>query len=102
MHPIDIRYFEDLARLVGEEHAGALDPETAGMMACIGIVKGVEFAPDERMRRILGNAARVGGTMAMIQSYAPRLDLSRYPDRQWLEAARMGYPAFEQDGRTLL
>jgi hypothetical protein len=70
IHPVDTRYFLDLANLVAEEHEDAVDPEIAGMLAAIGIVKGEPFDPDERMRRILGEAALVGSYMARHQLQA--------------------------------
>jgi hypothetical protein len=100
IHPIDIRYFEDLARLVDEEHEDAIDPETAGMMAAIGIEKGVPFEPDRRMTRILEEAARVGGYMALAISFAPRSDVRRYDDRQWMEIGNTGYPEYRQGNHT--
>ena len=38
----------------------ALDPERLGLFASIGIEKGKPFAPDERMKKILTEAAAVG------------------------------------------
>jgi hypothetical protein len=102
IHPSDFRYFEDLAALVNEEHEDALDPETRGMLAAIGIVKGRPFNPDERMRRILREAALVGGNMALVTSYAPRLPVRRYQDRRWFEIGNTGYPEFLQDGHVML
>jgi hypothetical protein len=102
IHPVDIRYFEDLARLVGEEHDDAIDPETAGMLAAIGIVKGQPFEPDERTRRILGEAATVGSFMALATSYRSRLPLRRYAGRQWIEIGNTGYPDYRVGNHTLL
>jgi hypothetical protein len=102
IHPVDIRYFEDLAALVAEEHEHAIDAETAGMLAAIGIEKNKPFEPDQRMRRILGEAATVGSFMALATSYKSRLPLQRYPDRQWIEIANTGYPDFLVDNHRLL
>jgi hypothetical protein len=102
IHPVDARYFEDLAKLVAEEHDDAIDPETAGMLAAIGIVKGERFEPDARMRRILGEAALVGSYMALATSYKPRLPLTRYEDRQWIEIANTGYPDYRRSNHTML
>lgn len=102
IHPVDIRFFEDLAALVGEEHPDAIDPETAGLLATLGIAHGVPFAPDERMTRILGEAAKVGSAMALATSYRTRLPLQRYDDRQWIEIGNTGYPYYTQDGHTML
>ena len=38
----------------------ALDPETLGLLAAIGIEKGKPFSPNDRMKKILADAAAVG------------------------------------------
>ena len=58
--PNDFRHFELLDALVQMEPAEALDTELAGQFAAIGIVKGEEFKPDARLRKILDDAAAVG------------------------------------------
>lgn len=102
IHPVDTRYFEDLADLIGSEHPEAVDSETAGMLASIGIEHGKTFEPDERMTEILGEAAKVGSAMALATSYRTRLPLQRYDDRQWIEIGNTGYPYYEKDGHTML
>ena len=102
IHPIDFRFFTDLADLVASEHPDALDVETKGMLAAIGIEHGKEFAPDDRMTDILTESARVGSAMALATSYRSRLPLQRYDDRQWIEIGNTGYPVYEQDGHTML
>ncbi|MFC1842020.1 DUF1254 domain-containing protein, partial [Candidatus Dependentiae bacterium] len=56
IYPNDYSYFKMLNELVQMEPAEALDPELAGQFAAIGIVKDKEFAPDERLRKILEKA----------------------------------------------
>ena len=58
--PSDFGFFELLNELVQAEPAGSTDAELLGQLAAIGIVKGKPFAPDERMRRTLEDAAAVG------------------------------------------
>ena len=58
--PNDFGHYEMLNELVQMEPAEALDPELAGQFAAIGIVKGKEFAPDARMRKILEEAVAFG------------------------------------------
>jgi hypothetical protein len=58
--PNDASYYEMLNALVQEEPAEALDPELAGQFAAIGIVKGQPFKPDDRMRKVLVEAAALG------------------------------------------
>jgi hypothetical protein len=62
--PNDFGHYELLDRLVQLEPAEALDPELAGQFAAFGIAKGEEFAPDDRLRGILDEAAAVGNAAA--------------------------------------
>ena len=102
IHPVDGRYFDDLAAMVEYEHEDSVDPEVAAQLAQIGISKGTPHAPDERMRGILDEAARVGSVMAFGISNAPRTDHLRTPDRQWFGLIA-GYPTFRDEaGRPLI
>ena len=102
IHPIDGRYFQHLAAMIDYEPADAIDPEVAASLAQLGISKGTPFAPDERMRGILEEAARVASVMAFALCNAPRNDYRLYPDRQWFNTPP-GYPSFHDDqGRPMV
>lgn len=62
--PNDASYYELLDAVVQSEPAEALPPELAGQFAAIGIRKGQRFAPDARMRRILGDAVALANATA--------------------------------------
>ncbi len=70
--PNDYSFFEKLHALIQQEPAHYLGPEAKGMMAAIGIEKGKPFEPDERMKRILTDAAAIGNAAARAISYFPR------------------------------
>lgn len=57
--PADYTFYEMLNELVQAHPADALDPEIAGQLAAVGIVKGKAFSPDARMKKILTEAAVV-------------------------------------------
>ena len=102
IHPTDIRYFEDLASMVDYEPADAISLDEAAELAQIGIEKGRPFAPDDRMRAILDEAARVASFMAFAITNAPRSDPRRYPDREWFDMIP-GYPSFiDAGGRPMI
>ena len=61
---IDFSFFEEVNQVVQEEPNEAMDPETLGLLASIGIEKGKPFAPDARMKKILTEAAAVGNATA--------------------------------------
>jgi hypothetical protein len=77
--------WETVNELVQQEPAGAGEPETMGLLAAVGIVKGKPFAPDERMRKILQDAVVVGNATARTVSFAPRAEdgFAYYPDSAW-------------------
>lgn len=58
--PSDSGFFEMINENVQNEPATSYDVELAGQLAAIGIVHGKEFKPDERMKKILSDAAAVG------------------------------------------
>jgi hypothetical protein len=83
--PNDASYYEMLNALVQEEPADALDPELAGQFASIGIVKGQAFKPDDRLRKVLVEAAALGN--ATSRAIGTRARASEgfvyYPGSSW-------------------
>ena len=100
IHANDATYFDELNAIVQNEPADAFDPEIAGLLASIGIRKNEPFKPDERMQRILADAAAVGNATARALLFRPR-DRERfyfYPDRQWYTAFAGGSHEFIANG----
>jgi hypothetical protein len=101
VHANDFTFYEELDELVQEEPIEALDAERAGQLTAIGIVKGQPFAPGDRMRAILENAARIGGGMARAIGYAPR-DPGAVLYGSWKNAFVGGSHEFLRNGARLL
>ncbi len=80
----DASFFEHVATVVQEEPLDAIDPETRGLLAAVGIRKDKAFAPDERMWRILAEAAAVGNATGRALLFSTR-DPSAYyyPNSAW-------------------
>ena len=68
--PSDFSYWEMLNEAVQSQPAEAMDPEIAGQIAAIGIVKGKPFNPDARMRKILNEALAVGNAAGRVCRWA--------------------------------
>ena len=69
----------------------------------VGIVAGKPFAPDERMRSILDEAARIGAAIVRSLVFAPRdPDVYYYPDSTWATAFVGGSHEFLANGARLL
>jgi hypothetical protein len=84
MPATDASLFKHIAQVVQEEPLDATDPETRGLLASIGIRKGSPFAPDERLRRILADAATVGNATGRVLVFSTRdRNAFFYPNSAW-------------------
>ncbi len=84
IHANDVTFFEEVAAVVHEEPLEAVDPETRGLLASIGIQKGKPFDPDVRMERILAEAAAVGNATARAIAFNTRdKGAYYYPNSAW-------------------
>jgi hypothetical protein len=102
-HAMDFSYWEEVNQVVQEEPRGAIDPETLGLLASIGIEKGKKFVPDDRMKKILTEAAAVGQATARALTYRSRLKEAKlFPDSAWQSAFVGGSYEFLHDGARLL
>lgn len=72
IHPTDGSYFTHLNDLIQQESIDIVGPELKGLFSSIGIEKGREFNPDERMLEIYDEAARIGMGMARSIVWYPR------------------------------
>jgi hypothetical protein len=72
VNPADYRFWELLNDVVQEEPAKSLDQIRMGYFASVGIQKGKPFSPDERMKKILTEAAAVGDATARTIAFHPR------------------------------
>ncbi len=100
--PSDFGYFENLDKIIQAEPIDAISPEVRGAIASIGIVKGQPFAPDERMKNLLTEAATLGDATSRAITYAPRISgVYIYPDDPksvWTTAYANKNTSFEADG----
>jgi hypothetical protein len=84
INPADYPFWELLNEVVQEEPSESLDQIRLGFYAAIGIQKGKPFAPDERMKNILTEAAAVGDATARTISFHMRQKEGYYyADSAW-------------------
>jgi len=74
IHANNYEFYEELNEIIQREPISVWDPELLGLFSAIGIQKGKEFKPDERMKKILAEAAAVGNATARAISFRSRLD----------------------------
>jgi hypothetical protein len=82
--PGDYAFWELLNNVVQEEPSEGSDPTTLGLFASIGIVKGQPFSPDQRMKKILTDAANIGAVTARTIAFKVRSkDAYFFPNSAW-------------------
>src|SRR5271165_2034199 len=88
MYPTDFRFWEKLKAFVDYGPVECIAPETRGILASIGIIKGVPFNPDAQARQTLTRALETAPKMIYAARVAGRADGADryYTDRQWLNA----------------
>ena len=107
IHANNFHFYEEVHEVLEMEPNEALDPETLGLFASIGLQKGKPFAPDERMKKILTEAAAVGNATARALSFRSRDEASYiYPGSSWWIPSSSGYQfllvpgVFDLDSRS--
>jgi hypothetical protein len=99
--PGDYTFWEMLNKVIQEEPPGGSDPTTLGLFASIGIVKGKPFAPDERMKKILTDAASIGAVTARTIAFKIRdKDAYYFPNSTWRLPFFGGYKFESSPGVT--
>jgi hypothetical protein len=90
--PSDYSFFEMINENVQNEPATSYDVELAGQLAAIGIAHGKAFKPDDRMKKILSDAAAVGQATgrALQWQFA-----DQHPDWAYYEGSHWGNMLFE-------
>ncbi|MEZ5858834.1 MAG: DUF1254 domain-containing protein [Geminicoccaceae bacterium] len=99
VYPADFTFWELLNEVVQQEPVASLDPVTLGFFAAIGIEKGKPFAPDDRMKKILGQAAAIGdATSRAIVFHNRDANAFYYRGSNWQRGFTGGYNFQSQPG----
>jgi hypothetical protein len=95
--PSDVSFFEMINAAIQQQPADSYNPELAGQLAAIGIVKGKPFNPDARMRKILTDAAAVGNAAGRALNWRANEvpGWSYYPGSAWTNMLWQGGANFE-------
>jgi hypothetical protein len=97
IHTNDYTFYEHLNEVIQYEPLEMLDVETRGLFASIGMQKGKEFAPNQRMQKILSDAVAIANAAARSIVWYPRIEgsvdnlsgIKVYPDNpdsNWIMA----------------
>ena len=101
VHANNFEFYHELAHVIEREPVGLIDPELRGLFAAIGIEKGEEFAPDERMKKILEEAVAVGNATARAIWIRSRDEEAYFfEDSRWYTGFVGGNHEFLKNGGT--
>lgn len=86
MYPTDNTFWTKLKAFVDYEPVAAIDPELRGVLASIGIVKGIPFEPTAKQQELLKKAVETAPKMILASRQIGRPDGRDryYTDRQWV------------------
>jgi len=99
VQPRGLDYWVRLHDIYQDEIVDERDRFYLAMLRQLGIEKGKEFTPDDRLTSILAQASVAGELMAQASTFAKRTDGSRYwPDRRWDLAINLTSSAQRGDG----
>jgi len=90
--PSGYGFFEMINENVQTQPATSYDVELAGQLAAIGIVHGKPFAPDERMKKILTDAAAFGQASGRTLNWRYAM---KHPDWAYYEGSQWGSMLWE-------
>jgi len=104
IHSMDYEIWEEINDVVQAEPSDGENPEILGLLAAIGIEKGKPFRPDARMKKILTEAADVGGVTVRTLASRPRGDAWYFfpGERTWNTPFIGGSHEFLGNGARLL
>lgn len=103
IHSMNYSFFEEVDHVIQEEPNKAIDIETLGLLASIGIEKEKKFAPDDRMKKTLSEAAMVGNATVRALSYKSRIpEFYLFPDSAWGTSFIGNSYLFEHNGVKLI
>ena len=103
IHRMDEQIYSEINDVIQSEPAEGENAEILGSLAAIGIQKGLDFQPDERMLSILIEASKIGSAIVRTQMAKPRSEyLYKFPGTQWLNPLAYKSHLFEHAGVRLL
>ncbi|MDG5499749.1 DUF1254 domain-containing protein [Marinobacter sp. BGYM27] len=99
MYPTDEAYWRKLKAFVDYEPVSAIDPELRGVLASIGIIKGMPFKPTKSQQAKLQKAVEDAPKMILAMRQLGREDRRNryYEDRQWERAWASGTAEWMQE-----
>lgn len=91
VHAMDETFYDEINALIQYEPPEVFDTEWLSLAKRLGIEKGKPFAPDERMKGIFKEAAKIATAEARSYYFHPSEAVTTYEDRKWFTPLVNGY-----------
>ncbi|WP_261836038.1 DUF1214 domain-containing protein [Vibrio ishigakensis] len=98
VHAMNHEFYDEINTLIQYEPTEVFDPEWLSMAQAIGIEKGKEFNPDERMQRILEEAAKIATADIRSAYHDPNKTRPRWDDRNYFTPLVDGHEFKNENG----
>ncbi|MDG2051432.1 MAG: DUF1254 domain-containing protein [Myxococcota bacterium] len=88
IHANDVKFFDEINRVIQKEPVDFINAEMRGRLASLGLQKGKPFKPDDEMKALLNDGVAIGNATVRALSFAPRSDtIFLYGEKsQWFTA----------------
>ncbi|MDK9739441.1 DUF1214 domain-containing protein [Vibrio sp. D404a] len=98
VHAMNEKFYDEINALIQYEPVEIWDQEWIAMTKDLGIEKGKAFAPDERMKSILSEAAKIATAEARATYFYPEENMKVYDDRHWFTPLISGHEFLDENG----
>ena len=102
IHANNHEIYDEINAIIQYEPAEAYDPEIVGLAASVGIKKGQDFTPDDKMKKILVEAAAIANASARSTLFKPTdKSVYQYNDRKWTNPLTNSHEFYDKGERLL-
>lgn len=98
VHAMNEKFFDEINTLIQYEPTEIWNQEWIALAQDLGIEKGKAFAPDERMKSVLVEAAKIATAEARSTYFYPEENMKVYDDRHWFTPLLSGHEFKDEHG----
>ncbi|WP_394241065.1 DUF1254 domain-containing protein [Vibrio astriarenae] len=98
VHAMNEKFYDEINALIQYEPTEIWDQEWIGLAQDLGIEKGKAFAPDERMKAVLVEAAKIATAETRSTYFYPEENMKVYDDRHWFTPLISGHEFMDENG----
>lgn len=98
VHAMNEKFYDEINALIQYEPTEIWDQEWIGLAQDLGIEKGKAFEPDEHMKAVLVEAAKIATAETRSTYFYPEENMKVYDDRHWFTPLISGHEFMDENG----